>query len=179
MGVSDPIADMLTRIRNANRVHFKYVDVILPRINQNLCKVLKKSGYISGYDVKKDKAGHEVMRVYLKYPDIKRNSIRDIQRISKPGRRIYVKSGNIPKVLDGVIKFLLGYSNPIEYVIPPGIDIKVDKQVNIVVSGIDKEIVGRVAAEIRALKKPEPYKGKGIKYVGERIRRKVGKSVGA
>ena len=54
-----------------------------------------------------------------------------------------------------------------------------DKQVNIVVSGIDKEIVGRVAAEIRALKKPEPYKGKGIKYVGEKIRRKVGKSVGA
>ena len=101
MGVSDPIADMLTRIRNANRVHFKHVDVILSRINQNLCKVLKKSGYISGYDVKKDKAGHEVMRVYLKYPDIKRNSIRDIQRISKPGRRIYVKSGNIPKVLDG------------------------------------------------------------------------------
>jgi len=101
MGVSDPIADMLTRIRNANRVHFKHVDVILSRINQNLCKVLKKSGYISGYDVKKDKAGHEVMRVYLKYPDVKKNSISDIQRISKPGRRVYVKSGNIPKVLDG------------------------------------------------------------------------------
>jgi len=101
MGVSDPIADMLTRIRNANKVHFKHVDVILSRINQNLCKVLKKSGYISGYDVKKDKAGHEVMRVYLKYPDVKKNSISDIQRISKPGRRVYVKSGNIPKVLDG------------------------------------------------------------------------------
>ena len=101
MGMSDPIADMLTRIRNANRVHFKYVDVILSRINQNLCKVLKKSGYISGYDVTKDKAGHEVMRVYLKYPDVKKNSISDIQRISKPGRRVYVKSGNIPKVLDG------------------------------------------------------------------------------
>jgi large subunit ribosomal protein L6 len=55
----------------------------------------------------------------------------------------------------------------------------VDKQVNIVVSGIDKELVGRVAAEIRALKKPEPYKGKGIKYADEYIKRKAGKSASA
>jgi large subunit ribosomal protein L6 len=67
----------------------------------------------------------------------------------------------------------------VEYVIPEGINIKVDKLVNIVVSGIDKQLVGRVAAEIRALKKPEPYKGKGIKYTGEIVRRKVGKSVGS
>ena len=60
-----------------------------------------------------------------------------------------------------------------------GIQIKVDKLINIAVSGIDKQLVGRVAAEIRSLKKPEPYKGKGIKYAGEQIRRKVGKSVGA
>ncbi|HQI24666.1 MAG TPA: 50S ribosomal protein L6, partial [Smithella sp.] len=59
------------------------------------------------------------------------------------------------------------------------IDIKIDKQVNIVVSGIDKELVGRVAAEIRALRKPEPYKGKGIKYANEYIKRKAGKSAGA
>ena len=83
------------------------------------------------------------------------------------------------EVKDGMIKMLLGYSNPVEYAIPSGIDVKVDKQVNIVVGGIDKELVGRVAAEIRSLKKPEPYKGKGIRYVGEKIRRKVGKSVGA
>ncbi|MDO9585524.1 MAG: 30S ribosomal protein S8 [Syntrophales bacterium] len=101
MGVSDPIADMLTRIRNANRVHFKYVEVILSRTNQNICKVLKKSGYISGYDVKKNSAGHEVLRVYLRYPDMKKTVIKDIQRISKPGRRVYVGSENIPKVLNG------------------------------------------------------------------------------
>ena len=83
------------------------------------------------------------------------------------------------EVKDGMVKLLLGYSNPVEYQIPAGIDIKVDKQINIVVGGIDKQLVGRVAAEIRSLKKPEPYKGKGIKYVGEKIRRKVGKSVGA
>jgi large subunit ribosomal protein L6 len=82
------------------------------------------------------------------------------------------KSGN-------VLRLLLGYSAPVEYRIPDGIDVRVDKQVNIWVSGIDRQLVGRVAAEIRDLKKPEPYKGKGIKYAGEQVRRKVGKSVGA
>jgi ribosomal protein L6, bacterial type len=78
-----------------------------------------------------------------------------------------------------IIKLVLGFSSPLEYRIPQGIDVKIDKQVNILVSGIDKQLVGRVAAEIRDLKKPEPYKGKGIRYVGEKVRRKVGKSVGA
>jgi large subunit ribosomal protein L6 len=76
------------------------------------------------------------------------------------------------------LKLVIGYSSPSEYAIPEGIAVKVDKLVNIVISGIDKQLVGRVAAEIRALKKPEPYKGKGIRYAGEKIRRKVGKSVG-
>jgi large subunit ribosomal protein L6 len=77
------------------------------------------------------------------------------------------------------LKLIIGFSAPVEYPIPEGVHIKVDKLVNILVSGIDKQLVGRVAAEIRSLKKPEPYKGKGIKYLGEQIRRKVGKSVGA
>jgi large subunit ribosomal protein L6 len=77
------------------------------------------------------------------------------------------------------LKLVIGFSAPVEYPIPEGVHIKVDKLVNILVSGIDKQLVGRVAAEIRSLKKPEPYKGKGIKYLGEKIRRKVGKSVGA
>lgn len=77
------------------------------------------------------------------------------------------------------LKLIVGFSAPVEYPIPEGIQIRVDKLVNIAVSGIDKQVVGRVAAEIRNLKKPEPYKGKGIKYAGEHIRRKVGKSVGA
>jgi large subunit ribosomal protein L6 len=80
------------------------------------------------------------------------------------------------ELIDKSIKFVLGFSSPVQYDIPKGIDIKVDKQVNIVVSGIDKELVGRVASEIRALKKPEPYKGKGIKYADEYIKRKAGKS---
>ena len=81
--------------------------------------------------------------------------------------------------IDNVLRLVLGYSKPVEYIIPEGIDVRIEKQVNIAVSGIDKELVGRVAAEIRDLKKPEPYKGKGIKYAGEQVRRKVGKSVGA
>jgi len=80
---------------------------------------------------------------------------------------------------DKSLKFILGYSSPIQYDVPKGIEVKIDKQVNIVVSGIDKELVGRVAAEIRALKKPEPYKGKGIKYADEYIKRKAGKSASA
>jgi large subunit ribosomal protein L6 len=80
------------------------------------------------------------------------------------------------EIAENSLKFILGFSSPVQYDIPKGIDIKVDKQVNIIVSGIDKQLVGRVAAEIRALKKPEPYKGKGIKYVDEYIKRKAGKS---
>ncbi len=83
------------------------------------------------------------------------------------------------EIAGSTLKLVLGYSSPVEYTIPKGIDVKVDKQVNLVVSGINKELVGRVASEIRSLKKPEPYKGKGIKYVGEYIRRKAGKSAGA
>ncbi len=68
----------------------------------------------------------------------------------------------------------LGYTHPINFKCPEGIEFKVEKNI-ITVSGINKELVGRVAAEIRALRKPEPYKGKGIRYVGEIIRRKSGK----
>ena len=79
--------------------------------------------------------------------------------------------------LDGKhLKLLLGRSHDIMYPIPEGITIKVgEKQTSIAISGVDRQRVGQVAAEIRALRKPEPYKGKGIRYVGERILRKEGK----
>ena len=69
----------------------------------------------------------------------------------------------------------IGFSHDVKYEIPEGIAIKVDKQTVITVTGIDKQKVGQVAAEIRGFKKPEPYKGKGIRYKGEKIRRKEGK----
>lgn len=83
------------------------------------------------------------------------------------------------EVTGSSLKLTVGFSSPVIYNVPKGIEIRVDKQTSIVVSGIDKQLVGRVASEIRAIRKPEPYKGKGIKYVGERIRRKAGKSAGA
>ena len=73
------------------------------------------------------------------------------------------------------IEMALGFSHPVKYTAPEGVELKVDKM-NIIVTGIDKQKVGQVAAEIRALKKPEPYKGKGIKYVDEQILRKAGKA---
>lgn len=73
------------------------------------------------------------------------------------------------------LQLQLGYSHDVIYPIPQGIDIKCEKPTLILVSGIDKQKVGQVAAEIREYRKPEPYKGKGIKYAEERIRRKEGK----
>lgn len=73
------------------------------------------------------------------------------------------------------LQLQLGYSHDVVYPIPAGIDIKCEKPTIIVVSGSDKQKVGQVAAEIRGFRKPEPYKGKGIKYAGEKIRRKEGK----
>ncbi len=73
------------------------------------------------------------------------------------------------------IEMALGFSHPVKYTAPEGVDLKVDKM-TITVTGIDKQQVGQVAAEIRALKKPEPYKGKGIKYADEVILRKAGKA---
>ncbi len=70
----------------------------------------------------------------------------------------------------------LGYSNPIEYPIPPDITMEVPANNRIMVSGIDKEKLGQVCAEIRSFRPPEPYKGKGIRYENEQVRRKIGKS---
>ncbi len=75
-----------------------------------------------------------------------------------------------------VIVFSLGYSHPIEFLLPPGVDCKVDKNTHIVLSGIDKQLLGQVAANIRSLRPPEPYKQKGIRYTGEALRKKVGKT---
>lgn len=101
MGMTDPIADMLTRIRNANKARFKTVNVHMSQINLNIAKVLKKAGYVSNYDNVKDEKGYQMLKITLKYPDNKRTVITDIKRVSKPGRRVYVNSDGIPKVLNG------------------------------------------------------------------------------
>jgi large subunit ribosomal protein L6 len=70
----------------------------------------------------------------------------------------------------------VGYSNPVVIEPPDGIQVAVEANTNVIVTGIDKEIVGNIAAKIRAVRPPEPYKGKGIRYSGEFVRRKVGKA---
>lgn len=79
-------------------------------------------------------------------------------------------------VKGAVLNLSLGYSHPIDYPLPQGIAVEVEKQTKITVKGIDKELVGATAAKIRSFRGPEPYKGKGIKYANERIIRKAGKT---
>lgn len=74
------------------------------------------------------------------------------------------------------VHFALGYSHPIVFDIPEGIDIAVDRQTHVTVSGIDRQKVGQVAAEIRAMRKPDPYKQKGVRYTGEVLKKKAGKT---
>ncbi len=87
------------------------------------------------------------------------------------GYRAEVKGPN-------VVSFSLGYSHPIEVLLPKGVECKVDKQTHLVLTGIDKQTLGQVAADIRMLRPPEPYKQKGIRYTGEVLRKKVGKAAG-
>jgi large subunit ribosomal protein L6 len=75
-----------------------------------------------------------------------------------------------------VATFTLGYSHPIELLLPDGVDLKIDKQTHLVLTGHDKQMLGQVAANIRSLRKPDPYKNKGVRYTGEVLKKKVGKS---
>jgi large subunit ribosomal protein L6 len=77
------------------------------------------------------------------------------------------------------IQLALGYSHPVIFPLPDGITAEIDKQVTITLRGADKAVLGQTAAKLRALRKPDPYKGKGVKYANEVIRRKVGKKAGA
>jgi len=75
-----------------------------------------------------------------------------------------------------VVTFTLGYSHPIEMLLPDGVDVKIDKQTHLVLSGHDRQLLGQVAANMRSLRKPDPYKNKGVRYTGEALRKKVGKT---
>jgi large subunit ribosomal protein L6 len=75
-----------------------------------------------------------------------------------------------------VATFTLGYSHPIEFLLPDGVDLKIDKQTHLVLTGHDRQLLGQVAANMRALRKPDPYKNKGVRYTGEVLRKKVGKT---
>ena len=74
------------------------------------------------------------------------------------------------------VVFALGYSHPVIVDVPAGIDVTVDKQTHITVTGIDRQLVGQIASDIRRLRKPDPYKQKGVRYTGEQLKKKVGKT---
>jgi large subunit ribosomal protein L6 len=75
-----------------------------------------------------------------------------------------------------IASFTLGYSHPIEFYLPDGIDMKVDKQTHLILTGADRQLLGQVAAKMRGLRSPDPYKNKGVRYTGEVLRKKVGKT---
>ena len=101
MAISDPIADMLTRIRNAAKARFNSVDIPGSKLKVELAKILREEGYIRNYKFLKDgKQG--ILRVYLKYGSGQSNIIYSLKRISKPSRRIYVKSKDVKPVYNGL-----------------------------------------------------------------------------
>ncbi len=101
MPSTDPIADMLTRVRNANKALHAQVEMPSSAQKVELARVLKDEGYVAGYSVVK-KDGFDTLVVELKYTDGRRRVISQVKRVSKPGRRIYAKKDNLPKVLGGL-----------------------------------------------------------------------------
>ena len=101
MAMSDPLADLLTRVRNACMVKFDTVDIPLSKVKVNVAKILKEEGYINDYHIQEGGV-QGVLRIDLKYSQDNDKVITGIRRVSKPGRRIYVNADNIPKVMSGL-----------------------------------------------------------------------------
>ena len=103
MTMSDPIADMLTRIRNANTAKHDSVDVPSSKMKLSIAKILLDEGYIKNYEIVKDERGFDVIRIELKYgKDKNEKIITGIKRISKPGLRVYASKDELPRVLGGL-----------------------------------------------------------------------------
>ncbi|HPD89758.1 MAG: 30S ribosomal protein S8 [Anaerovoracaceae bacterium] len=110
MTMTDPIADMLTRIRNANTVGHETVDIPASKIKKSIAAILTDEGYIKGYDViEDDKQG--VIRITMKYGQDKERVISGIKKISKPGLKVYAKANEVPKVLGGLGIAIISTSN--------------------------------------------------------------------
>ena len=101
MVMTDPIADMLTRIRNANHAKHEFVDIPASKIKKEIANILLEEGYIKGFDVIDDRK-QGIIRIELKYQQNKERVITGIKRISKPGLRVYVGKEDTPKVLGGL-----------------------------------------------------------------------------
>jgi len=102
MSLNDLIADMLTRIRNAQMAEHEKVDIVLSKMNQSIADILKEEGYVKNYKVIKDGDSHGTLRLYLKYDDQGKPVCSGLKRESKPGLRKYVGADAIPVVLNGL-----------------------------------------------------------------------------
>lgn len=109
---NDPIADMLTRIRNANQMRYIEVEVPASKIKIEIARILKEEGFISNYSVKKNDV-QNMITLNLKYGKNKERVITGLKRISKPGLRVYVKATEVPKVLNGLGIAIVSTSNGI------------------------------------------------------------------
>ena len=307
MSMTDPIADLLTRIRNAIAADHEYAEIPASKFKAEIARILDEQGYIESYSVEPARVG-EVLRVKLKYTEDRRSVISGLKRVSRPGRRTYTHSRRgaegarrhghrdrldvegrhdrtpgapggrrwrgrgvrlvsrigkqpiavpegvqvqiepeivrvngprgelserksreiaveqqdsdivvtrptdrkehralhgltrslIANMIEGVtsgfekrleiqgvgyraalrgknIELSVGYSHPVQIEAPDGVEFEVPQPTQVIVKGSSKQAVGEIAAQIRKVRPPEPYKGKGIRYVGEYVQRKVGK----
>ena len=110
MTMTDPVADMLTRIRNANTAGHATVDIPASKIKKNIADILQREGYIKGYDVVEGET-QDTIRVAMKYGPDKAKVINGIKRISKPGLKVYAKKTEVPKVLGGLGIAIISTSN--------------------------------------------------------------------
>ena len=101
MRLTDPVADMLTRIRNAVSARHQKVDVPASKLKLEIARILKEEGYISNYKASEEE-GHKIVRIYLKYGNNNEATISNVARVSRPGCRVYVRRTEIPRVLGGM-----------------------------------------------------------------------------
>src|SRR5258706_194586 len=198
MSMSDPIADMLTRIRNAQATEKVSVVVPASKVKRAIAQVLKDEGYIEDFAVR-DLEGKPFIEIGLKYYAGK-PAFQKTETASRPGLRTYQDRKAIPGTMRNLVANMvlgvkqgferslqlvgvgyraqaqgnkvnlsLGFSHPIVHLLPDGVKAETPTQTEIVIKGVDRQRVGQVAAEIRAYKPPEPYKGKGVRYVGETV----------
>src|SRR5436305_938057 len=193
MSMTDPIADMLTRVRNAiNRRHAS-VDIPHSKMKESIeerlvrvkgpkgelmqpipdgIRVVQRDGHLvveRASEIKRHKALHGLTRTLINNMVTGvTTGFRKTLEITGVGYRATMAGQRL--------NLALGFSHPVDVVPPPGITFATEGQTRIIVSGIDKQQVGETAAQIRRLREPEPYKGKGIRYSGEVVRRKAGKA---
>lgn len=101
MNLTDPVADFLTRVRNAIAARHQKVDVPASKLKAEMARILKEEGYISNFKLTEEE-GHKVLRLYLKYNSNNEAAIANIERVSRPGCRVYVSRTEIPRVLGGL-----------------------------------------------------------------------------